>query len=89
MLHLRQFIMITGKPARGGGDLRTYPAKRFVRLDTAILGDIPACNHKINLRLLGEDQINDFFQTVAGTHTQQRPVRLGEQVAVGYLHQQN
>ncbi|RMR96709.1 hypothetical protein ALP75_204832 [Pseudomonas syringae pv. actinidiae] len=83
MLHLRQFIMIAGKPARRCSDPRAYPAKRLIRLDAAILGYIPTGHDQINLRLLDQHLLDDFFQTVAGAHTQQRPVRLGEQMAVG------
>ncbi len=89
LFHLRQFVVITGEPARWRIDPPAYLTKRFVRLDTAVLGDIAAGDHKIDVRLLGQHPINDFFQTVPRTHAQQRLVRLGEQVAIGYLHQQN
>ncbi|SDY12123.1 hypothetical protein SAMN05444506_101449 [Pseudomonas syringae] len=88
MLHLRQFIVITGKPARRCSALCAYPAKRFIRLDAAILGNVSAGDHQINTRVLIPNNVpsasaNRWLSESWTSKTEDERAALGKTVSLG------
>lgn len=89
LVHLRPFVMVARQPAHRHAQRLAELTKRPVRLHGTVLGNIPGHQQQVDMRLLGLYQLEHIFQPLTGIHAHQRAVRLGEQVTVGQLDQQD
>ncbi|RMO73637.1 hypothetical protein ALQ35_05700 [Pseudomonas fluorescens] len=86
--HDLRLVVVAGNPARWRSNRPGQVTKLLIGLKRAVLGQIPGCQHQIDLRLLLAHQLDHPPQALAGVHAEQRALGLGKQVAVGQLHQQ-
>jgi len=89
LTHRGQFVMVARAPAERSGNTLGQLAKPAIGSNRAILGKVTSGQYQINLRLLLQHQIDDSLQALRRVHAQQLSTRLGEQVAVGQLHEQH
>jgi len=81
--------MIAGAPARGGLDTLRQLTETLIGRHRAVLREVTGGQDQVDARLLGNGQLDDARQAIAGVQAQQLAVRFGKQMAVGELHQQN
>ncbi|MNN29900.1 hypothetical protein D3C81_1435230 [compost metagenome] len=87
--HHRNLVVVTGEPAGRRRNALDQLAEMLVGGGRTVLGEIAGRQHQVDARLLVEHPVDHPLQAVVGFHAQQLAVRLGEQVAVGELHQQH